>query len=479
MSSPIAELNLSSRDEALLVSMGFDTLERIALACSDELGLGRRRGEAIQARARRILARDNIKGVSVSEDFVSVELLKASRGVVVSVEHVFDALYSDLKRDVQDNKLLIFKLKPTLCSICGKEPEFWCRRCDKFLCLECRGKHYEHHYDIKELKALEDQFKVVKEKAGEYEPKPPELELEAVTPSREVVDFARKVGFFGFAEGFFSELKGNDTMKRAIACALFSTPEEPVHVLVVGDPAGGKTLAKDTISAKLGKEIELVGANTTRAGLVCNLATGEFGVLAYANGKIVLVDEFDKIPDQDIEYCYELLSNGKCTVHSAKVHETIDSHFIMIAFANPTGIVFRGEPINEIPVPPILASRFAFIVKVEELGAQLVREVIKRKLLGEGLAGEEFSKHYTPWLREARKHKPKLTASFEAVDSYTNQIYEVYQRFLKTPLRRDLRMADYAKRAPLAIARASFSDVDDKILKEAMELINESLKSWS
>lgn len=45
MSSPIAELNFSSRDEPLLVSMGFDTLEGIASARSDELGLGRRRGK--------------------------------------------------------------------------------------------------------------------------------------------------------------------------------------------------------------------------------------------------------------------------------------------------------------------------------------------------------------------------------------------------------------------------------------------------
>lgn len=162
---------------------------------------------------------------------------------------MFNALYSDLRRELQDNKLLIFKLKPKPCSICGKEPGFWCKRCDKFLCRECRDKHYEHYYEIKELKTLEDQFKVVKEKAGEYEPKPPELEPEAITPNKEIVDFARGVGLSGFAESFFSELKGNDVMKKVITCALFSTPKEPVHALVVGDPAGGKTLAKDTIAA--------------------------------------------------------------------------------------------------------------------------------------------------------------------------------------------------------------------------------------
>jgi len=59
-----------------------------------------------------------------------------------------------------------------------------------------------------------------------------------------------------------------------------------------------------------------------------------------------------------------------------------------------------------------------------------------------------------------------------------DQIYEVYERFLKTPLRRDLRMADYAKRVATAMARAGFSDVDDGVLVQAMGLIDEGLKTW-
>jgi 2-polyprenyl-3-methyl-5-hydroxy-6-metoxy-1,4-benzoquinol methylase len=77
------------------------------------------------------------------------------------------------------------------------------------------------------------------------------------------------------------------------------------------------------------------------------------------------VDEFDKIPGQDIENCYELLSNGKCTVISAKVYETIESPFTMIAFANPKGTFFRSEPINEIPLP--LGNR------LEKMGFMMAR----------------------------------------------------------------------------------------------------------
>jgi MoxR-like ATPase len=474
----LSRLELPSREETLLMSSGFDTLEKIAAATSsDDLGLGRRRGDTIQERARRMLAHDNIRAISLSSDLVRIGLNGTSQGIVESVKHVLAARYSDLKIELQGKEFTIFRRKPEPCSVCGKDPAYWCKRCGSFLCSECRGKHYMHP-EVMELRWLEDQFTRVTMEAGKYEPKHREPELEYTVPNAEIVSFARGLGLSGFVGDFFSEIKGNEVMKKALGCALFSTPEEPVHVLVVGDPAGGKTLARDAIARRLGREVELVGANTTRAGLVVNLATGDKGVLAYSDRKVVLVDEFDKIPERDIEYCYELLSNGKCTVHSAKVHETIESSFIMIGFANPTGKVFGKRPIDEVPVSPILASRFAFIVRVEELGPELVREVVRRKLTGEGSPGEEFSRRYQSWLEQARRYQPKLTASSEAVESYVDRIYEVYERFLKTPLRRDLRMADYAKRVAVAMARAGFSDVDDGVLVQAMGLIDEGLKTW-
>lgn len=56
-----------------------------------------------------------------------------------------------------------------------------------------------------------------------------------------------------------------------------------------------------------------------------------------------------------------------------------------------------------------------------------------------------------------------------------NQVIEKHKR---TPLRRDMRMGDYAKRVPFAIARASFGNVDNKILEEAIQLVEDSISAW-
>lgn len=65
--------------------------------------------------------------------------------------------------------------------------------------------------------------------------------------------------------------------------------------------------------------------------------------------------------------------------------------------------MFMKEPMKEIGLPPILLSRFALIVKAEELEARGRKALLKRKVLGE-IAPSELSRRHLPWLKEARKH---------------------------------------------------------------------------
>ncbi len=46
---------------------------------------------------------------------------------------------------------------------------------------------------------------------------------------------AKEQGFTGFARTFFSELEGNDIMKKAPSCALFSTAEELFQTLFTAE----------------------------------------------------------------------------------------------------------------------------------------------------------------------------------------------------------------------------------------------------
>ena len=110
---------------------------------------------------------------------------------------------------------------------------------------------------------------------------------------------------------------------------------------------------------------------------------------------MVLVDEFDKIPEDDIEYCYELLSNGKCSVHSAKIHQNIESRFIMIAFANPRSKVFGKDALSDIGLSPLLTSRCALIVKVQNISKEERIDLFQKKFYGGGEINHESSSRKT------------------------------------------------------------------------------------
>ncbi|HEX16993.1 MAG TPA: hypothetical protein ENG60_01065, partial [Thermoplasmatales archaeon] len=213
------------------------------------------------------------------------------------------------------------------------------------------------------------------------------------------------------------------------------------------------------------------------AGLVCNLGTGDLGALPHSNNKIVLVDEFDKIPEADVEYCYELLSNGRCSVHSSRIHTEIESRFIMIAFANPRRGVFRGNPMEEIPLPPLLVSRFALIVRTENIGEDERKALFKEKFYGRSEIRVK-PEYYDRWIKVSRNFKPDIVAGEREVDRYIEKASKLVERYQSTNLRRDLRMGDYIRRIPLAIARSSFKNVDADVLRESEDIIEGSIESW-
>ena len=64
------------------------------------------------------------------------------------------------------------------------------------------------------------------------------------------------------------------------------------------------------------------------------------------------------------------------------------------------------------------------------------------------------------------------------IDDYLEKVNNLVEAHMRTPLRRDVRMGDYAKRIPFAIARASFGNVDSRILQEAIQLIEDSIAAW-
>ncbi len=443
MDDDLSLLGVIPSDRKKLENMGITKLEQIAMMSVKTLGMGNSKGNTLIQRARNILANRNILDINiVNEDLVEIEVKDTNRAVKKSVLNTLGVYAAGWGNAAFKSDGNIYKLK-------RKSNDF-----DKVL------SKAETFKEIIESKKVEE-----KEKRGIF------------LPDEDLKEFARERGFDGFWKNVFQEIHGNDIMKKVISTSMFSTYEEPVHSLIIGEPGSSKTMALEIISEEFGN-ITNIGANTTRSGLVCNLGTGDLGALPHAHGKVVLVDEFDKIPDDDIEYCYELLSNGKCSVHSAKLHQDIESRFIMIAFANPKTKVFGKDAMSGIGLSPLLMSRCALVVKVGNIDKDERLNLFRKKFYGSGELKEKHD-YYDQWVKLARTYEPEITASEKRVDKYIQNINDIVEEHYNTKLRRDLRMSEYIRRIPMAVARASFSKVNDEILDKSWNILRDSINTWS
>ncbi len=443
MDDDLNQLGVIPSDRKKLEHMGITKLEQLAIMSAATLGMGATKGNMLIQRARNIIANNNIIDIKVvDDDTIHITVEHTGRAVIKSVLNSLDVYsvgWGNAALKIDGNNLIVTRKSKAFTKVIQRAEELT---------------------DILATKRL-DEFK----KRGIY------------LPENKLRSFARKRGFTGFWENVFEEIQGNDIMKKVITTSLFSTFDEPVHSLIIGEPGSSKTMAKELISEQF-SDITNIGANTTRSGLVCNLGTGDLGALPHSNHKLVLVDEFDKIPSEDIEYCYELLSNGKCSVHSAKLHQNIESEFIMIAFANPRTQVFTKNALTDIGLSPLLMSRCALIIKVQNITREERLDLFKRKFYG---GGEIKDKHeyYDQWVKLARRYEPKITATSDVVDQYINDMNDIVEKHYATTLRRDLRMTDYIRRIPMAIARASFSPITNEVITQAGELIQDSINTWS
>jgi DNA replicative helicase MCM subunit Mcm2 (Cdc46/Mcm family) len=443
MEDDLSLLGVIPSDRKKLENMGITTLEQIAIMSVTSLGMGSSKGTMLIQRARNILANRNITDINIkNEDLVEVTVDSTNRAIIKSVLNALDVSFvgwGNASLKVDKNVLKLSRKSKAFDKVISKSRSLW---------------------EIIEVKKQEEH-----EKSGIF------------LPEDDLKEFAKKRGFKGFWKNVFNEIHGNDIMKKIITTSLFSTYEEPVHSLIIGEPGSSKTMAKEIIS-ELMSDIMIIGANTTRSGLVCHLGTGDLGALPHSDKKLVVVDEFDKIPKDDIEYCYELLSNGKCTIHSAKLHQNIVSKFIMIAFANPRSQVFGRNSMSDIGLSPLLMSRCALIVKVQNISREDRLDLFHKKFYG---GGEVVEKHdyYDQWVKLARTFEPKIVASEKNVKKYIHEIDSIVEEYYNTTLRRDLRMADYIRRIPFAIARGSFSDVDNNVIQEAIDILKESIESWN
>jgi replicative DNA helicase Mcm len=138
-----------------------------------------------------------------------------------------------------------------------------------------------------------------------------------------------------------------------------------IHVLLMGDPSTGKSILLQYISKLSPKCSKGAGGGSSGVGITASVIKDnlegwvlEAGVLPMANGGLAVVDEFDKLREDDKAKLHEALEQGEIHIDKAGIHAVLPTRCAMLAAANPKLGRFDGhEPlVGQINLAPALIS---------------------------------------------------------------------------------------------------------------------------
>uniref|UniRef100_UPI00358E0689 DNA replication licensing factor MCM2 n=1 Tax=Myxine glutinosa TaxID=7769 RepID=UPI00358E0689 len=148
---------------------------------------------------------------------------------------------------------------------------------------------------------------------------------------------------------------GHEDIKRAIALALFGGEAKnpggkhrvrgDINILLCGDPGTAKSQFLKYVEQTAGRVIFTTGQGASAVGLTAYVQrhpvsrewTLEAGALVLADRGVCLIDEFDKMTDQDRTSIHEAMEQQSISISKAGIVTSLQARCTIIAAANPIG----------------------------------------------------------------------------------------------------------------------------------------------
>ncbi|MBC5793390.1 MAG: minichromosome maintenance protein MCM [Nanohaloarchaea archaeon] len=241
--------------------------------------------------------------------------------------------------------------------------------------------------------------------------------------------------FDKIARSIAPSIYGHQQIKKAIALQIFGgvkkTREDGVksrgdiHMLLIGEPGTGKSQMLKFTGELAPKGRYVVGKSSTGAGLTAAVVrdetTGEFeleaGAVVLANKGTAVIDEIDKMSEEDRSSLHEAMEQQQISVSKANIQATLNAQTSILAAGNPKfGRFDPYEPIpQQIEIGDTLLSRFDFIFPVkdepdESKDTKLSSQVLKNHIDPEETDAEIHQERLRKYVAYAKKnYKPDLT----------------------------------------------------------------------
>lgn len=221
------------------------------------------------------------------------------------------------------------------------------------------------------------------------------IEVIGVNTLNEVVDFlkgelkikAAQTSAKGQAsykfEGDFSEVKGQENLKRCLEIAAAGHH----NVIMIGPPGSGKTMIARRVSTILPSMTFEESLEVTKIYSIAGLLSGNSGLISarpfraphhsisaigmvgggripkpgevtLAHHGVLFLDELPEFPREVLELLRQPMEDGKITITRLNATVSYPSRFFLIASANPCPCGYYGDPFHECACSPQQIHRY-------------------------------------------------------------------------------------------------------------------------
>ncbi|KAK8939207.1 hypothetical protein KSP39_PZI011212 [Platanthera zijinensis] len=191
---------------------------------------------------------------------------------------------------------------------------------------------------------------------------------------------------------------GHEDIKTAIALAMFGGQEKNVkgkhrlrgdiNILLLGDPGTAKSQFLKYVEKTGHRAVYTTGKGASAVGLTAAVHkdpvtrewTLEGGALVLADKGICLIDEFDKMNDQDRVSIHEAMEQQSISISKAGIVTSLQARCSVIAAANPIGGRYDSSKTlsQNVELTDPIISRFDILCIVKDIADPVIDEMLAK-----------------------------------------------------------------------------------------------------
>ncbi|XP_071929119.1 DNA replication licensing factor MCM2 isoform X3 [Coffea arabica] len=191
---------------------------------------------------------------------------------------------------------------------------------------------------------------------------------------------------------------GHEDIKTAIALAMFGGQEKNVggkhrlrgdiNVLLLGDPGTAKSQFLKYVEKTAQRAVYTTGKGASAVGLTAAVHkdpvtrewTLEGGALVLADRGICLIDEFDKMNDQDRVSIHEAMEQQSISISKAGIVTSLQARCSVVAAANPIGGRYDSSKTfsQNVELTDPIISRFDILCVVKDVVDPVTDEMLAK-----------------------------------------------------------------------------------------------------